>query len=332
MASNETMEMVTSYHNRYFYALIRVLTQLNTNQTITFQEFSRRMEQLLNTDKDAPKSEYSYEVIEKILTIACKNGILARNGDSVTKVMRNNVVPPLSMTEKVYLKNILQSPHAKLFLDEWTIQKIEVALSDVPDIPLSEIIDVKGIADEIDANREYSEDFKRMLTAIRKGMRTSSTNFAFDGHIYRDISLPLKMEFSITGRYFCNSAWSLKWNRTFRADMGRLANIKLLFPMKKVRWKVTEQEKERRKKYPLIMIVRDTDNAIEKINRFFTTYPKEIRRINDEIIWLSVQYPYFDENEIISNILSLGTAVQVISPEQAVEKIKEKLENRLSLN
>lgn len=331
MASNE-IELVNPYHNRYFYVMIRVLNSLEVNQTITCQEISRRMEQILNPDNDAPQSEYSHEVIENLIEIACKGGILARDGDSVTKIMRNNVVPPLSMAEKVYLKNLLQSPHAKLFLDERTVQKIWFTLSDVPDIPLSEIIDVKGISHEVDANREYIEDFRRMLTAIRKGMRTPSTNFAFDGHIYRDVSLPLKMEFSITGRYFCSTAWSLKRNRTFRANMGRLANVKLLFPMKKVRWKVTEQEKERQKKNPLVMIVRDTDNSLEKINRFFTTYPKEIRRINDEIIWLSVQYPHFDENEIINNILSLGTAVQVISPERAVEKIKEKLKSQLSIN
>ena len=331
MASSEPMELITSYHNHYFYILVRVLSQLKPNQTITCQDFDERVKQLLYPNKELANLEYSREVTRELLDIACRYGIFLREGENITKMMHNNVVPPLSMPEKICLKNVLQSSHAKLFFDEPLIRELLVFLSDVPDIPFSKIIDVKGIAPEINANREYIEDFRRILRAVRKSLKTYSTNFAHNGNIYHDDSLPIKIEFDVKERYFCNVAWNLKHNYIYRADMSRISNIQLKHPMRKYRWKVVNRHQEARKETPLVMVVRNTDNAIEQLNRFFTTYPKEVRRFNDDIVWLSVQYPLFDEDKLVNDILSLGTAVQVISPPQVIEKIKQTLKNRLSL-
>lgn len=326
MALNDQTELINQFHNPYFYAMIIVLNKMEHGESIPYYDFINRIKQILKLD-----SEHTQAVIAEYVDIACKNGILAVEDKTVRKLLHNSIIPPMSMPEQIYLKNILKTAYASLFLDEEDIQYMLEMFSDVPDVDFSEIIDFKGIDKELEANREYIKDFRLVEKAILEKNMIQLTNFAHNGQIYRDIALPMGIEFSMNERYFWLWLWNTPKQQLFKTDMGRITNIRLMHPRKKAVHKAVTRIKGMQKNHRLIMAVQDKDHAIEKINRLFSTYPKEIKRINEGIIWLAVEYPRFDEKNIIDSLMSFGTAVQVISPASAVNMIKERLQNQLNL-
>ena len=73
------------------------------------------------------------------------------------------------------------------------------------------------------------------------------------------------------------------------------------------------------------LLLRNTRNAVERCFALFGSYDKKSRYQNDDTYFLTISCYDFEENEVFEKILSLGSAVTVLSPENLRRKIIEHL-------
>lgn len=321
MALSET-ELINQYHNRHLLAFISVLNKLKLQETISSFEFTEDIKKIVKES-----SPYSDDLIDELIQNACENNIIVLEKANIRKIEDRNIFLPLTLHEKIYLKNILKSPYAVLFLDDAEIQNLLKLLADVPDMDFSKMITIAGTAKDPKFNKTYIKNFRLLVQAIKERRKISFSNIDAKGdkHI-NSKRIPVKIEYSVIMRCFWLSLWNPIEQRPFKANIARMSEIYLLEKIsdeedKNVKY-MMEQKKER---HPIVMLVTDENHAIERINLLFSMYHKKTERIEKDKIKISLNYYNFDENEIIDGILSFGPAVQVLSPESVVNKIKEKL-------
>lgn len=321
MALFET-EMINQYHNRHLLAFITVLNSMNPENPVDCRDFILNVKQL-----SGEESEYSEELISDLIERAFENNILSNEKSKIRKTTEKNILLPMTLQEKIYLKNILKSHYAFLFFDKPVIYRLLEELSDVPDIDFSKIIDFKGISKEPDFDEVYIQNFRLLVQAILQKRKISFINTDSEGRKRSNIErIPFRIEYSLIMRCFWISLWNQEEKRPFKASVSRISDIKLLNVISvEEHQKVMHMLEEKREQHPIVMIVKNKRNSIERINLLLSMYHKEIERIDDNTIKISLSYYNFDENEIIDGIMSFGSAVQVLSPDSVVKKIKEKL-------
>jgi predicted DNA-binding transcriptional regulator YafY len=85
-------------------------------------------------------------------------------------------------------------------------------------------------------------------------------------------------------------------------------------------------------KEPLVLKVKDEDNALERAFYLFSFYEKEaIYHSSEKSHELKVYYYQFEEKEVIAKILALGKNVVVISPETIRTEIVREIKNSLKI-
>ena len=322
MALTET-ELMNQYHNRHLTAFIIVLNSLKANESISCYGMIDRIKKIVTED-----SPYSDEMINSLIEEACKNNILVEERKKYfRKIPEESILLPMTLQEKIYLKNILKSPYALLFLDLPVIQEILQKLSDVPEMDFSRMIDFTGVSKELEFDEAYIKNFRLLMQAVQEHRKINFVNINAQGNeILNKEKIPFKIEYSVIMRCFWLSLWNQWEKRPFKANISRLSDIQLLDRISDEEYQtVMNMMEQKKEKHPIVMIITDRNSAIERINLMFSMYHKKTERIADDKIKISLSYYNFDENEIIDGIMSFGTAVQVLAPERVVEKIKEKL-------
>ena len=316
------IELMNQYHNRHLIAFMIVLNSLKTNENISRYEMIDHIKKIVTEN-----SPYSDELIDTLIDKACENNILAISKGIIRRISKETVLLPMTLQEKIYLKNILKSPYVLLFLDEPVIQELLEKLSDVPEIDFSKMIDFTGISKEREFDEAYINNFRLLMQAVQERRKINFVNIDAQGIPHQNVErFPFKIEYSVIMRCFWLSLWNQKEKRPFKANISRISEIQLLDRISDEEYQtVMNMMEQKKEKHPIVMIITDKNNAIERINLMFSMYHKKTERIADDKIKLSLSYYNFDENEIIDGIMSFGTAVQVLSPNRVIEKIKEKL-------
>ena len=224
MALAET-ELMNQYHNRHLTAFIIVLNSLKTNETISRYAMVDCIKKIVTEN-----SPYSDKQISSLIEEACENNILVEERKNYfRKIPEESILLPMTLQEKIYLKNILKSPYAMLFLDDSEIQALLEKLSDVPEIDFSKIIDFKGISKEREFDEAYIKKFRLLMQAVQEHRKINFVNIdAQSNEILNKERIPFKIEYSVIMRCFWLSLWNQWEKRPFKANISRISDIQLL--------------------------------------------------------------------------------------------------------
>ena len=139
-----------------------------------------------------------------------------------------------------------------------------------------------------------------------------------------EILEPVQLEYSDKEdkfRVLCADRQSIK-----TVNLGRIVQCELLedtFP-ENVRLK------EREKKV-LKFILTDERNALERAMMKFSHYKKEVERRDAENYLVTLEYDADDETDVLIQILSFGSYIEVTAPDEMREELRKRMERQMAL-
>ncbi len=320
-------DLINQYHNRYLLALLHIINQLKPEESITSSQLKQQLRRF--TNEGCVNSDDL--LIDGMIDAAINGGLIKNMQQKIHKTCNAPIIPPAALTERIYLKNILQSSYAPLFLEADTIQTLLEQLTDAPDMKFSEIVRFCGTASEPEFSDTYINNFHKLVEAIQKKRMIRFVNHAHNGNIYQNYAFPVKIEFSVIHRKFWLSLWHINEKRPFKADIERICDIELLEEVSENEYRKTLEMMEKRKEpLPIVMKINNYNNAIERANLQFSMYQREIEVIDEDTIQMSLHYYSFDRDELLNTIMTFGPAIRVTGPPCIIEEIKNRL--YLSMN
>lgn len=258
---------------------------------------------------------------------------------------------PLTILEKRWLKTILLDKRVKLFLEpvlENTEQSASAVanaeqavlagtnadfatacsreLADVEPLFLPEDIvyfDRYADGDDYD-DPAYIANFRLIRQAIaeRRKLKVSFRNGREQKRC--EILEPVQLEYSDKEdkfRVLCADRQSIK-----TVNLGRIVQCELLedtFP-ENVRLK------EREKKV-LKFTLTDERNALERAMMKFSHYKKEVERRDAGNYLVTLEYDVDDETDVLIQILSFGSYIEVTAPDRMREELRKRMERQMAL-
>ena len=76
--------------------------------------------------------------------------------------------------------------------------------------------------------------------------------------------------------------------------------------------------------------MKDERNALERTMLHFAHFEKQTERTGDDLYRVTLFYDKDDETEMVIRILSFGTKIKVIEPENFINLIKDRLKRQKS--
>lgn len=230
---------------------------------------------------------------------------------------------PLTILEKRWLKTILLDKRVKLFLEP-VPENTELADTDPLFFP-EDIVYFDRYADGDDYDDPaYIANFRLIRQAIAERRKLKVTFRNSREQKRCEILEPVQLEYSDKEdkfRVLCADRQSIK-----TVNLGRIVQCELLedtFP-ENVRLK------EREKKV-LKFILTDERNALERAMMKFSHYKKEVERRDAENYLVTLEYDVDDETDVLIQILSFGSYIEVTAPDRMREELRKRMERQMAL-
>jgi len=230
---------------------------------------------------------------------------------------------PLTILEKRWLKTILLDKRVKLFLEP-VPENTELADTDPLFFP-EDIVYFDRYADGDDYDDPaYIANFRLIRQAIAERRKLKVTFLNSREQKRCEILEPVQLEYSDKEdkfRVLCADRQSIK-----TVNLGRIVQCELLedtFP-ENVRLK------DREKKV-LKFILTDERNALERAMMKFSHYKKEVERRDAENYLVTLEYDADDETDVLIQILSFGSYIEVTAPDEMREELRKRMERQMAL-
>ena len=149
---------------------------------------------------------------------------------------------------------------------------------------------------------------------------------ATDKAIYsftEDEAEPLRIEYSEKDDKFRLICAGCRYGRT--VNIARILSCR---PYRGNSFTDTETEEEPKSFCELTLKIRNERNALERCMLHFAHFEKRAEQIDRMNYLLHIRYEQDDETEMVIRVLSFGPMVEVLSPENFRELIKERLKKQ----
>lgn len=276
----------------------------------------------------------TFEEVIKYITENSEENIFKVSKTKLTPKQKNNEVPVvLSYYEKVWLYAVLNDEKARLFLDDEIINNLKNILEKQnagKPYPMSNNdIFMNKLNDK--PQHHYTDEeiaiFRQLVDAVEKHKYITITNNAFTGQVYENSKLiPYKIEYNYKQDTFsvtCLNEAKMEIIRVFFLNIKNIAVNEEIKDYKTIQRKIEELLNKKRANTPITIKILDKNNinAFHRCSYALSHYNKITYKENDSV-YMDIEYYDFQLNDIITAILQMGRFVQVISPEEIVDKIK----------
>ena len=230
---------------------------------------------------------------------------------------------PLTILEKRWLKTILLDKRVKLFLEP-VPENTELADTDPLFFPEDIVYFDRYVDGDDYDDPAYIANFRLIRQAIAERRKLKVTFRNGREQKRCEILEPVQLEYSDKEdkfRVLCADRQSIK-----TVNLGRIVQCELLedtFP-ENVRLK------EREKKV-LKFILTDERNALERAMMKFSHYKKEVERRDAENYLVTLEYDVDDETDVLIQILSFGSYIEVTAPDRMREELRKRMERQMAL-
>lgn len=278
----------------------------------------------------------TFEEVIKYITEDSEENIFKVSKTKLTPKQNNEVneVPVvLSYYEKAWLYAVLNDEKARLFLDDEIINNLKNILEKQnagKPYPMSNNdIFMNKLNDK--PQHHYTDEeiaiFRQLVDAVEKHKYITITNNAFTGQVYENSKLiPYKIEYNYKQDTFsvtCLNEAKMEIIRVFFLNIKDIAVNEEIKDYKTIQRKIEELLNKKRANTPITIKILNKNNlnAFHRCSYALSHYNKITYKENDSV-YMDIEYYDFQLNDIITAILQMGKFVQVISPEEIVDKIK----------
>lgn len=321
------MELFNITKNRYFLAVQILINRIYSKEITTVDQFDEQLSTLLGEFNKA-----SRKFCDNVLKNNDENNdennhidIFDFSDKQQVKLMINSAVPLLPCAaEKVWLDMVLSDPHCSLFFDEERRKDFRdnLDIESMGDVRMS-IKRERVWGDEI--NDELGEKLKIILKAIHEKRKIIYSNHTKNGdHIHKKAT-PYKVEYAIAEDKLRVSMWSDE-ERPIKANLSNLFDISIAEKTDNIR-SIKEMVSSRLLDEPLVFIVTNENNALERAIHTFSKHRRNVIALDDKRYQFEISYYTFEENSLISDIMSFGPMIEVVSPKRVREEVINKLVN-----
>lgn len=229
---------------------------------------------------------------------------------------------PMSTPERSYLRAILDLPEAELFLSPETKEKLrgQCACTE-PETP----VEHWAPAGEPVPRQPGPEGFRTLLRAAeRRWLVDYVYRTNTDETLRQARALPWKLEYSAYDRRWWVIFYRPEEQRTIKARLENLRQIRLAGPSDVTEAEVEEAMDRLMEPEPVVLEVTRTRGTLE---RCFLVFENQLfvrtRQVSQDRFRLSFQYYRFDRSEILRRLLYLGPGVRLVSPDGMRRELAE---------
>ncbi len=282
------------------------------------------------------KAAQSEKLTEKELYAIVRDNAFAESGLVIPQMLKEENWPllqknlstplehapkrPLTLLEKRWLKSLLSDPRIKLFdVPAEGLENIE------PLYPVDSFVyfDRYSNGDSFE-NPEYVKNFKTVLKAMREHRKVY---IEFTGHRGTDQKrncVVYNLEYSSKDDKFRIIASGDRYS--FIINMARITKCELM-----EEYSPEEFRPKAPIKKEIIFELFDERNALERVMLHFSHLEKETEKLRDKKYRVRLLYETEDEMEMLIRILSFGPMIKVLSPQNLIEQIKNRIEKQEKL-
>lgn len=251
---------------------------------------------------------------------ALKNGKWPLIKSDYSSVIKNPPKKPLTLLEKRWLRSLLSDKRIKLFDISYE------ELSDVEPLFDEDIFvrfDVYKDGDPYD-NPQYIGNFRTLLAAIKQKCLVH-INYTDGRGVVHSLDCAVdNLEYSPKNDRF--RVIGVSDNNTVIINLSGISECVLLDKQF-----CAEDFRPLRNKKELEAILYDTNNALDRAMICFSYLEKETIKTDDTKYLFKLRYFEEDESEIIIQLLSFGTSLRVVSPQDLKDKIMQRIKRQIDL-
>lgn len=225
-------------------------------------------------------------------------------------------------------KSLVSNQYAKHFLSNETTNKLSDVTNNIEsDWNIKDIV-IKnqykfGSTQE---ERNYEKELSIIASGIQEHKSIVYDNKKSGVYEYIDAEVfPIKIEYSVVNDQFRICAYDEKEDRFIKMNLVSMSNIrKGKRVLETIESEYEEFLKSNTKK--IILDVDPIDHVIERCFRIFSFYDRKAVFDKDANKYkLEISYLKFDENEVIRDILSLGSNVVVMEPKRIQKEVLKRI-------
>lgn len=229
--------------------------------------------------------------------------------------IKNRPTMPLTILQKRWLKAIFSDPRIRLFSDKFPEYEDVEPLFTRQDYS---IFDQYGDGDPYE-DESYIRNFRLILDAIKVGYPLDIETVHPFGPVTHLILMPQVLEYSEKNDKFRLIGASEQYVST--VNLGRIRSCARYTGSFEATPKGVRSDQRKIVEIELL----DQRNALERVLLSFAYFEKEAIRLDDQHYRVKITYDADDEAEMVIQILSFGPMIQVVSPQNFVQLIKERL-------
>ena len=303
-------------HSAYFRIIEKLLTKAAEAPV------SKNDLEALITEDGFGETKLSPSLKFKNLDINGGKWPLLKDGKSILKHK-----PPTLFTdpERRFLKSCLVDPRVTLFLSEETYAKLSDALSDISPLWTSEDIVYYDRYNDGDpfTDENYRARFRTLLAAMREKKKVHISYCSRnDGNQKEYTGSLLSLEYSPK-------------NDVFRFRFYVNTSPMTILVSGVLEASVTDEPAEEVTDKPetktVVVELIDERNNLDRAMRSFSDLKKETEKLGDNRYRITLYYEIADEAEILIRILSFGSFLRVLSPDDLREKWEDRIWKQIEL-
>lgn len=325
------MELFHEYKNKYFHLVLKILNLcengLGRDDIIKIIEDEEYDERLISKDFKTFEGMMLNEYEDDSLNLLKEKNnryysVLNKEGSTPIKIRFSNI-------EKTWLNGMIEDNIVQALLGEEITDKLKKSLHDVHEGSNDVIEFTNKNTNEFEYDlKKLNRTFFTILNAIDKEKVLVYTNVDRNGNEHKNkLAIPLRIEYSFKDDKFRASMYSIEDERAIMVNLHTLKEINITEESFKLKRKdIIKKLKE--KKYcdePVTIILKDKRGAMERGFMSFSSFERSSKLIENNTYEIDIYYYTFQENEVISKIISLGPYVVVKGPERIRELVIEKI-------
>lgn len=220
-------------------------------------------------------------------------------------------------------KSLVQSPYAGHFLRKDTMDKLEKATENVSEEWTPDDITLKNVFENgiCSSGRLYDREMSVIAKAIHEKSAIRYDNVR-PGRVEKKdaLAFPVRIEYSVVNDRFRINAYEPMEMRFIKMNLDTMENIEMTDEITDVDLEAEYAEFIKLNTRKVVLDVEPVDHIIERCFRVFSYYDRKARYDKEGGVYrLEISYLKADENEVIKNILSMGSHVVVMEP-RAIQK------------
>ena len=334
------MELFHEYKNKYFHLVLKILNLcengLAKDDILKIIEDEEYDEKLISKDFKTFEgmifNEYDEE--DNLNLLKEENNryysVLSSKGSTPIKIRFSDI-------EKTWLNGMIQDKMVQALLGDNIISKLNESLKDVTQ-GSNEVIEFTNknkCAFEYDYEK-LNKIFFTILNAINNEKIVIYTNVDRNGNEYKDkMAVPLRIEYSLKDDKFRASMYSIEDERAIMVNLHTLREINITDKSFKLKREdiIKSLKCDKYCEEPVTLLLTDRRGAMERCFMSFSSFERSSKMIDFNKYEVDIYYYSFQEQDVISKIISLGPYVTVKSPERirnlVIEKIKKSYEYQI---